>query len=335
IDPRTGKLLAMTGSLDMAYGFGFNRAIQPQQPGSTAKIFTYTYGIRRGFLPNTLFCDRPLTILMPAGSKTWNPSNYGDKYRGWLTMSDALRQSLNGVAIMTALGDVTDADTLNAVGNAGPDSIVVLSRLFGIKSLWKPYPSVAIGAFEATLLEMAYAYAALANGGMYHPPKLIQKINGQEVPDDSTRSHRAISEQEAYIVTSMFRNPLRPGGTGAGFFGRVGFQFPAAGKTGTTNDSRDCWFVVFTPEIVVAVWVGYDDNRPLRNGTGSSAAMPIAAEFIKRVAGQLQFPDWTMPSGVELKKFNSTTGRIKSPDEPPEETDLEAVFPIAASENKN
>ena len=127
------------------------------------------------------------------------------------------------------------------------------------------------------------------------------------------------------------------GGTGAGFFGRVGREFPAAGKTGTTNDSRDCWFVIFTPEIVVAVWVGYDDNRALRNGPGSSAAMPIAAEFVRRVAQYLTFPDWPEAEkfGLKMECFNPVTGEIRASEAERQDGDLQAAFPVAVNEDKN
>lgn len=333
MDTRTGELLAMVGSSDLINNFELDLATAKNQIGSTAKIVPYGRAILQGFLPNTIFCDSPVRVLMPYGQPEWSPKNFGGHHRGPTTLTDGLRRSLNLIAVRAMFGDTTCAELLSSLNNTQPDSLAALGKQLGLNL--KPLPSAAIGASEASVLDVLYAYATLATGGIYRQPRLVNKINGQLVPYDSTSSHIVFTPQEAYILLSMFMNTLRTEGTAEGFYGKVGFEFPAAAKTGTTNDSRDCWFVVFTPEIVVAVWVGYDDNRPLRNGTGSSAAMPIAAEFIKRVAGQLQFPDWTMPSGVELKKFNSTTGRIKSPDEPPEETDLEAVFPIAASENKN
>ena len=325
VNPRNGELLAMAGSRELSYGFEFNRTIQPQQPGSTAKIFTYTNGVMRGSLPNSLFCDQPVTVKLSVGDP-WSPSNYGDEYHGRITMAGALQKSLNTVAIKIELADTTCADTLNATGNPGPAEIVELARQFGIRSPWPAYPSVAIGAPDATLVEIAFAYAVLASGGVYHQPKLIMAINGR--PVKANGASQAISEQEAYIITSMFRNVLQPGGTAWTFYDRAGTgYFPAAGKTGTTNDSRDCWFVLFTPEIVVAVWVGYDDNRPLTKGTGSGSAMPIAAAFIKRVAKYLTKPDFPMPEGVELKKIDSITGEFR------EDGNMEAAFPIAANEN--
>jgi penicillin-binding protein 1A len=264
MDPMTGDVRAMVGgrSFDQSH---FNRATQARrQAGSAFKPFVYAAALEQGFTPATLITglSNPIATLQGA----WVPDDHGDGSP--MTMRAALKVSSNRAAVQM----------LQQVGI--PTAVRYAQRL-GIGNL-PAVPSLALGSGEVSLLGMTSAYSAFANRGMMTPPSLIRRVedaSGQVLYMSSTRAERALSEATAYIMTSMMSDVIN-GGT-AWQARRVGFTLPAAGKTGTTNDYRDAWFVGFTPHLVAGVWIGFDMPRTIiANGYAGELAVPMWGRFM-------------------------------------------------------
>ena len=264
MDPMTGDVRAMVGgrSFDQSH---FNRATQARrQAGSAFKPFVYAAALEQGFTPATMITglSNPIATLQGA----WVPDDHGDGSA--MTMRAALKVSSNRAAVQM----------LQQVGI--PTAVRYAQRL-GIGNL-PAVPSLALGSGEVSLLAMTSAYSAFANRGMMTPPSLIRRVedaSGQVLYMSSTRTERALSEATAYIMTSMMSDVIN-GGT-AWQARRVGFTLPAAGKTGTTNDYRDAWFVGFTPRLVAGVWIGYDMPRTIiANGYAGELAVPMWGRFM-------------------------------------------------------
>ena len=206
-----------------------------------------------------------------------------------------------------------------------PRQLAELAGQFGI-SRFKGYPSTAIGGEDVTVYKMFRAYSVLASGGILYDPLLVRRMedkSGNLLAGPRFSGRRVISEQEAYIMYSLFKNILSHRGTASSFRRVSGlWSICAAGKTGTTNESRDCWFMFYTPDIVIGVWVGYDDNRPMRdlvspegkkiNMSAGRVAMPIVAAFMKRVAKYLPQREFDIPEELELRYFNTITGEFST-----------------------
>ena len=282
MDPMTGEVRAMVGgrSFDESR---FNRATQARrQAGSAFKPFVYAAALEQGFTPATLITglDNPIATLQGA----WVPDDHGGS--GSMTMRAALKVSSNRAAVQL----------LQMVGI--PTAVRYAQRL-GISNL-PAVPSLALGSGEVSLLGMTTAYSAFANQGMVTPPSLIRRVedaSGQVLYMSSTREERALSESTAFIMTSMMSDVIN-GGT-AWQARRVGFTLPAAGKTGTTNDYRDAWFIGFTPHLVAGVWIGYDMPRTIiANGYAGELAVPMWGRFMA-AATRADKPDrFMMPSTV-------------------------------------
>jgi 1A family penicillin-binding protein len=264
MDPLTGEVRAMVGgrSFDQSR---FNRATQARrQAGSAFKPFVYAAALEQGFTPATVITGLSNPIATLQGD--WVPDDHGGS--GAMTMRAALKTSSNRAAVQL----------LQQVGI--PTAIRYAERL-GISNL-PAVPSLALGSGEVSLLAMTTAYSAFANRGMVTPPSLIRRVDdasGQTLYTSSTREERALSESTAFIMTSMMSDVIN-GGT-AWQARRVGFTLPAAGKTGTTNDYRDAWFVGFTPHLVAGVWLGYDMPRTIiANGYAGELAVPLWGRFM-------------------------------------------------------
>jgi penicillin-binding protein 1B len=307
LDPETGEILAMVGGRD--YGQSqFNRATMARrQPGSAFKpIVALTalappdqrfagYGAEYT-LASTLE-DRPLAV--PTGPGMWRPSNYDGDFRGEITLREALEQSLNvpfarlGMAI-------------------GPERIVRTANTLGIESYLNPVPSLALGSSEVTLLEMTRAFGVFAAGGVLATTQSTLGIldgDGNNVEGIQLDRARVYDPAEAYLVTSALRTAVDRG-TGHGIRD-AGYRGDVAGKSGTTNDFRDAWYVGYTPDIVVGVWVGFDDGRSL-GLSGSLAALPIFSDFLMSAGQRFQNERFTMPVGIETAEVGSvqSTGRV-------------------------
>lgn len=306
IDPKTGDILAMVGGRFYNQS-QLNRAVTARrQPGSVFKPFVYLAAFDRqatdelGVLtPASIIDDTPNTWETNEGP--WTPENYEGEYDGPITFRRALAHSRNVAAVKVA----------ELVGFA---RVAALWRRLGVGGQPpRGYPSIALGVFEATPLEIATAYTIFPNQGAVRPLRHLERIERGSV--DITRHAAAApgpvaSAAATYLVTSLMRSVVNEG-TGAGARGG-GFTLDAAGKTGTTNDLRDAWFAGFTPELLTVVWVGFDDNQPL-GLSGSQAALPIWTHFMKRaLAGHSSVP-FQVPQGVTTADIDPETGMLWTP----------------------
>ncbi|MEO6223062.1 MAG: PBP1A family penicillin-binding protein [Vicinamibacterales bacterium] len=304
VDPRTGEILAMVGG--RAYNTSqYNRAVTTRrQPGSVFKPFVYLAAFERMVAggaseptPATLVMDEP-TVFMD-GDKPYEPGNYQNEYDGMISLRRALAKSRNIVAIKVA-------------EQTGYDQVAALWTKIGVGSPAKPYPSIALGVFEASPVEIATAFTLFSNGGIIRPLQAVTKI----VADGTTRqvapgpSRPVARADTTYLVTNMMRAVMNEG-TGAGARS-AGFRLDAAGKSGTTNDLRDAWFVGFTPELLTVVWVGFDDNQPIGLG-GSQAALPIWTAFMKSALAGRASRGFAAPSGVVFAEIDPETGQLAGP----------------------
>ena len=304
VDPRTGEILAMVGG--RAYSTSqYNRAVTTRrQPGSVFKPFVYLSAFERMVAegaseptPATLVMDEP-TIFMD-GEKPYEPGNYQNEYDGMVSLRRALARSRNIVAIKVA--ELT-----------GYDQVAALWTKIGVGTPAKPYPSIALGVFEASPVEIASAFTLFSNGGTMRPLQALTKIveNGQTKQVTPGPSRAIARADTTYLVTNMMRAVMNEG-TGAGARS-AGFRLDAAGKSGTTNDLRDAWFVGFTPELLTVVWVGFDDNQPIGLG-GSQAALPIWTGFMKNALAGRANRGFAAPPGVVFAEIDPETGQLAGP----------------------
>jgi penicillin-binding protein 1A len=292
----SGHVLAMVGGYDFMKS-QFNRATQAlRQPGSSFKPLIYTAALEEGMTPASMILDAPLTSDI-AGAKGWRPENYDGKYHGSITLRSALTHSRN----------LPTVRLLDKVGL--PTACATVKRL-GITSPVGCYPSLALGASGVTLLELTAAYGTFANGGIYNEPVVISKIvdwKGKVLLERFQDARQATSPEVAYLMTSMMQSVIQHGTARAL---RV-LERPAAGKTGTTNDYDDAWFVGYTPEMVTGVWVGRDDHEPLGDGeTGGKVAAPIWLDFMKEATKDRPITSFPIPPGVRFVRMESRGNTI-------------------------
>ncbi len=305
INPRTGEVLAMVGG--RFYNRSqFNRALAARrQPGSTFKPFVYLAAFeqaadegRADITPATMVWDEPTTWTF--NQQEWSPRNYDGDYDGYISLRRALALSRN-------------IATIKVAEQVGFDRVATLWKKTGIgRTSPKGYPSIALGVFELTPMEVAMAYSIFANGGAVKPLRGVARVlSGEDsIRPKAVKGPQVAREQTTFLVTNMMRSVLNEG-TGASARG-AGFALDAAGKSGTTNDLRDAWFVGFTPELLAVVWVGFDDNTPL-GLSGTQAALPIWTEFMKRALaghGNLRFEP---PDGISFIEIDRDTGRLALP----------------------
>jgi penicillin-binding protein 1A len=291
IDPRSREVLALVSGDTAEYGF--NRALQAvRQPGSTWKPITYALALDSGkFTPASLVLDAPEVF------DEWRPSNYETwSYAGSVRLREALAQSINLVAVRV-MTEVTPAATID------------FAKKLGITTELEPTLSLALGASGVRPIELVNAYATFAAGGRFAPHRLVRAIydsHGKPVKlKKPAPPLQVVKPATAYVLTSMLKSVIESGTAQSA----KKLERPAAGKTGTSNNARDAWFVGYTAELVAGVWVGYDDHRPLGKGeSGSKSALPIWIELMQdAVAGRpkVEFP---MPAGVERVKIDPATG---------------------------
>jgi len=264
VDPKTGQVRAMVGGKD--YGASqFNRAISKIQPGSTFKTFLYTAAIDHGYTQATIINCEPVSYPV-AGGALYQPKDFQGGYHNRpFTLKEALFTSDNVVAVR--LND-----------RAGPSMAAAYARRMGIDSEIKPVLSLPLGTSEVTPLELASAYGCLATGGIKSSPYYIDKItdsNGIVLEEHHPELEQVLDEKTAYIVTDMLSSVLKPGGTAPKISGNI--QRPAAGKTGTTENFKDTWFVGYTPDLAAAVYIGFDEKNKGTGLTGAQLAAPVWA----------------------------------------------------------
>ncbi len=289
IDPRNGEVLAMVGGRE--YGASqFNRATSARrQPGSAFKPVVALAALERweghdpAFTLASVLDDEPLRVSTRQGP--WEPDNYDGQFRGRVTVRQAMEQSLNVPFARIGLA-------------IGPERIVAAARRLGIASPLSPVPSLALGSSEVTLMELVRAYGVLAAGGSLAPPRIVlgRARSGREGGRDSApEAARVVDPAVAYLVTSTLEGVVSRGtGRALNEDGRFG---SIAGKTGTSNDWRDAWFIAYSPSLVVGVWVGFDDGRSLRL-TGAGAALPIVARFLAEAESEGEWGSFEVPEGI-------------------------------------
>lgn len=320
LNPHTGRVLAMVGGY--AYeNTEFNRATQAmRQPGSAFKPFVYLAGLEAGFTPSSILMDAPIEVYQGAGLPRWRPKNYGGDFLGPTTLRRGLETSRNVMTVRLAL-------------QLGMKRIEDVAQRFGVYDKMPSYFSSVLGSQETTLLRLTNAYAQLVNGGKKVTPALIERIqdrNGKTIYRrdkricegcQSTELASPVSEEPpllpdereqvvdpavAYQLVSMMEGVVQRGtATRARALNR-----PVAGKTGTTNDSRDAWFIGFTPDLVAGIYIGFDQPRTLgKRETGGVAALPGFVEFMSHALKDRPAVPFRIPSGVRLVKIDKTTGQ--------------------------
>ncbi len=309
MDPRTGKVKALVGGRDFAVS-QFNRAISNnRQPGSSFKPFVFLTAIDLGkYTPATIIVDSAVTFEYD--HQKWSPINFDHTFSGPITMKTALSKSRNIVAAKV----ITDTDIT-------PEKVVQYAHLLGLTSQLDANPSLALGTSSASPLEMCSAYCPFANGGITRQPLLIKYIEnaqGRTLKEFSSQSNQVVDAQSIYLVLDMLRDAVE---NGSGRSVRsLGFNRPAAGKTGTSQEARDAWFIGFTPDLVTAVWVGFDDNRPIKNQNGielsSAVAIPIWVYFMENALQGQRYRNFPVPEGIIFAFVDPATGEIVPQDYP-------------------
>ena len=321
LDPHTGRLLAMSGGYNYLDS-EFNRAVQAlRQPGSAFKPFVYLAALDQGYNPTTRILDAPLVVDQGPGKPKWKPANYTRRFYGPSIMRVGIEKSRN---LMTA----------RLAMNLGMDEIGDYARRFGLNENLPPLLSMSLGAGETTLLRLTAAYGMLVNGGKKITPSLIDRVQdrngktiyrhdgrscdacqssagmGDEIPDLGDTREQLTSPASAFQMVSMLEGVIKRG-TGR----RISkLNLTLAGKTGTTNDNTNGWFIGFTPDLAVGVFVGYDTPRQLgKRETGSTVAVPIFGDFIAAAqAGRPVIP-FRRPGGVTIIPVNAETGERVMP----------------------
>jgi penicillin-binding protein 1A len=299
INNENGDVLVMVGGKSFGES-KFNRAVQAlRQPGSAFKPFVYTAAMDNGYHPSDLFYDSPIVLEIP-GQKEWRPQNIDDEFMGEMTLRDGLRLSRNLIAI-------------KLLQKLNPQQVIFYANKFGITTQLQPVPSLAIGTGEVRLIEITSAYTVFPNGGIKVPYRYITKIidrYGNILEDNSVApKEEVLSAQTAYVMVSLMQSVV-DNGTGRATRS-LGFMRPAGGKTGTSDDFCDNWFIAFTPQITTGVWVGFDDKTSIgRNQTGSVNALPIWTAIMKVAHDTLPFWDFEVPDGISFVDICLKSGQL-------------------------
>ncbi len=310
IEPSSGQILALVGGRDFNDS-NFNRAVQAaRQPGSAFKPFIYTAAIDNGFSPTDIVLDTPVSFRAGNG-QDWSPQNYDKKFRGPVTLRNALANSVNVVA----------AKLLQKLGTS---VVTSYARRMGIKSRLSPDLSLALGTSEVNLLELTSSYGVYANQGVRIPPVYILRVedkNGKILEQSRTTGEEVLSPETALTMTSMMESVLENGTAASAR--ALGFTAPAAGKTGTTDDYTDAWFVGYVPGVVTGVWVGFDRKQKIGPGmTGAAAALPIWVDVMLASTKNRPPQDFPVPSGVVSRLICTETGLLANPACPSTEIEL-------------
>lgn len=299
LDPKTGDIRALVGGRRSKRGF--NRAFNAKrQPGSAFKPFVYAAALRSGMTPATLVDDEPVEIAQ--GRNIWRPANYNDSYIGTITLAKALAVSSNAAAVRISQ-------------TVGISNVIDAARRSGIRSELPNYPAMALGAVEVTPLELVAAYATFANGGLRVHPRLVRRIEAADgtvlwsteiAPADTMMDPR-----DAFQLTSMLQGVVDDGT--ARVVREMGVKGAVAGKTGTTNNAADVWFVGYTPSLVAGVWFGYDTPRAIApHASGGKLAAPTWAEFYLNGwrEPKSSVNGWRAPPGMTMRVIDPTTGLL-------------------------
>lgn len=294
LHPKTGAIYALVGGRDYNRS-SFNRALNAhRQPGSTLKPFVFLSALDRFKLPDWI-PDQP--VAYETNGVSWTPRNFENRYHGKVTVREALEQSLN-------------AATVNLAMETGLDNIIATLRSFGIESPLDPVPSLALGSFEVTPMELAGAYAVLGNDGQKPFLISLKEIvaeNGEVQERRSIDFSSVTTAAKAFLITNVLEGVFERGT--ARSLKRLGIDFKCAGKTGTTSDYRDSWFAGYTTDLLVLVWVGYDDNRPTQL-TGAQGAAKIWTRFMSMVRPWMHPQHFRIPPGVVQRIVCKDSGQL-------------------------
>ncbi len=314
MDPHTGRILAMVGGFSFAQS-EFNRATQAmRQPGSSFKPFVYAAALDNGYTPSSVILDAPIEIV--SGGRVWRPENYGGGSAGPSTLRLGIEKSRNLMTVRLA-------------NDMGMNLVAEYAERFGIYDKMPPLLSMALGSGETTVMRLVSAYAVLANGGKQIKPTVIDRIQdrygktifkheericegcnavawqGQNEPDIVDNRDQVLDPMTAYQITSMMQGVVLRGTAG----GKIHLNRDVAGKTGTTNDEKDAWFVGFTPEVVAGVYMGFDNPAPMgRGATGGSLSAPIFDAFMQKAEEGVRPSKFIIPPGMKLIPVNRKTG---------------------------
>ena len=321
MDPHTGKVLALVGGFSFAKS-QFNRATQAfRQTGSTFKPFVYLTALELGYSPTDLILDAPFVLDQGVGMPKWKPVNYSKKFYGLMTLRRGVELSKNLMTVRLAQ-------------DIGMEKIVDMAKRVGVNNHLPPYLSSSLGAADTRLIDMVGAYSVIVNGGKKVPPYLIERIQdrkgktiykheqtpcdtcvadswtNQEAPDFKAIREQVVDPLSAYQMTSILEG-VATRGTGARL---NGLHRHLAGKTGTTNETKDAWFVGFSPDLVAGVYLGFDEPRSLgRVETGAQAALPVFYDFMKDALKDVPDTAFRIPEGIKLVRVNPNTGKPSSP----------------------
>ena len=324
IEPASGRVLAMQGGWQ--YGKSvFNRATQAQrQPGSAFKPFIYLAALDKGFTPSSLIVDAPISFTDAAGN-VWNPENYSGQYYGPTPLRVGVEKSRNLMTIRLAQ-------------DIGIDTVVDYAKKFGVVDDMKPHLANALGSTETTLLRLTAGYAMIVNGGKRISPVFIDRVQdrygktvenadtrpcagcgplvrweNQTTPDIPDTREQIGDPRTCYQMVSILEGVVQRGTAKA----LAKLDRPLAGKTGTTNDSKDAWFIGFTPDLAIGVFVGFDEPKNMGDHeTGATAAVPIFKEFVETALKDVPPTPFRVPPDVRMVQVNATTGRPTSPSDP-------------------
>ncbi|MDI7864418.1 penicillin-binding protein 1A [Rhizobiaceae bacterium n13] len=331
MDPQTGRVLAMVGGFSYAQS-EFNRATQAmRQPGSSFKPFVYAAALDNGYTPASVIMDAPIEIV--SGGQVWRPENYGGGSAGPSTLRLGIEKSRNLMTVRLA-------------NDMGMNVVAEYAERFGIYDKMMPLLAMSLGSGETTVLRMVSAYSVLANGGKQIKPTLVDRIqdrygktifrheertcegcnatewDGQDEPTVVDNREQVLDPMTSYQITSMMEGVISRG-TAAG---KIQLDRPVAGKTGTTNDEKDAWFVGYTPNLVAGLYIGFDSPAPLgRGATGGSLAAPLFNEFMKEALKDTKPTKFVVPEGMNLIAVNRKTGMQAVEGEP--DTIMEAFKP--------
>jgi len=307
MDPRDGSVRALVGGRQFDDS-KFNRMTQAlRQPGSTFKPIVYSAAIENGRTPATIIDDAPITLPQVAGDQ-WTPQNYDGKFEGPIPLRRALYMSRNLPAIRTGM-------------ELGEQTVIDMAKRFGITSTIPPYPSIAIGSADVFPIEMISAYSAFANLGVRTAANAIRRVenqNGEVLWEPQPVRAQVMSAPEAWLMVSMMKDVVQRG-TAAGSVGSR-FFVPSGGKTGTTNDGADVWYIGYTADLVAGVWMGFDRPQKIKgNAQGGELAAPAYTSFMTEIYRRRPAPpDWPRPEGITTREIDRTTGELANPYCPPD-----------------
>jgi penicillin-binding protein 1B len=303
IEPGSGYVKALVGGRTYQKT-QFNRAIQARrQPGSLFKPFVYVTAMdpelgENALNASTVLDDSPITVKI--GNTLWKPQNYDNRFHGRVTLREALAHSYNIPAVRAAMG-------------VGVKNVIQTAGTIGVESRLAPYPSISLGAFEVTPLEIAYAYSVFANLGVKAEPVSILAVvtrDGKLKETRNVRMKRVAPASVCYVMNDVLKDVFVYGT--AARARSLGFQRSFAGKTGTTNNYRDAWLVGYSPRVLSLVWVGFDDGHSTRLA-GGEACLPIWTKHMNRIDGLVADVDWKRPEDVTEREIDPLSGMLATP----------------------